>query len=166
MYALTVIAMNMELGVLGVTLFSLLSELGNPHLSISKTGSAYQKKRKEVVATSVSIVASSVTLGITILGSGDFLSGVRKVGGRMSAASRAVLGMPVDVLSVPNRRLSSRKCSHRQLSSRNCSQRQLSSRNSFSAVEDVEMKDKTGSESRLSQNGERQSSSAMHVKGH
>jgi hypothetical protein len=166
MFALTVMAMTMELGVLGVTLFSLLSELGHPHLSISKTGSAYQKKRKEVVATSVSIVASSITLGITILGSGDFLSGVRIVGGRISAGSRAVLGMPVDVLSVPHRHLSSRKCSQRQLSSRRCSQRQLSSRNSCSEVEHIEMEHETGSESSLSQNGDRQSSSAMHVKGH
>jgi hypothetical protein len=90
MFALAVIAMTTELGVLGVTLLILLSELRHPHLSISEKTTAYQKKRKEVVATSVSIVASCITLAITILGSGDFLSGVRIVEVRMSAASRAV----------------------------------------------------------------------------
>jgi hypothetical protein len=107
------IAMIMELGVLGVTLLNMLSELyggfRHPHLSISKKGSAYQKKRKEVVATSVSIVASSITLGITILGSGDFLSRVRIVGGRMSAASRPVLEMPVYVCNALHQQVSSRK---------------------------------------------------------
>jgi hypothetical protein len=133
MFALTVIAMTMELGVLGVTLFSLLSELRHPHLSVSKKGSAFQKKRQEVVATSVSIVASSVTLGITILGSGDFFSGARIMGRRISAAGRAAFGMPV------------RNVSHQQLTSRNC----------CPEVEDDKLDQKTGSETSLSQNGGR-----------
>jgi hypothetical protein len=61
MFPLTVMAMTMELGVLGVTMFSLLSELCRPHLAISKNGSAWQKKRTEDVATSVSIAASIIT---------------------------------------------------------------------------------------------------------
>jgi hypothetical protein len=110
MFALSMSAISMELGILGVTLSSLLSELHHPHLSMSKKGSAYQRKRQEVVATSVSIVASGITFGMTILGSGDFLLGVRIVGRRMSAAGRAAFGMPLNVGNVSHRQLSSRHC--------------------------------------------------------
>jgi hypothetical protein len=145
-------------------MFTLLSELRHPHLSISKKGSAYQKKRQEVVATSVSIVASSITFGITILGSGDLLLGVRRVGQRISASGRAAFGMFVHVRNVSNPQLSSRNCSHRQLSSRSFSHQQLSSRNCCSDVEDIQLDHDTGSESSLSQSEDMQGSSAMHGK--
>jgi hypothetical protein len=48
-FALHVIATIMELRVLGVTLLNLLSELRHPHPFHLQKGSAYQKKRKEVV---------------------------------------------------------------------------------------------------------------------
>jgi hypothetical protein len=109
-FALAVMAMIMELGVLGVTMCSLLSELRHPHLSNSHKGSAYQRKRKEIVSTSVSLAASCITFGLTILGAGDVLNGVKIAGKRISAAGRTVLGIAVGVRNDSSRQFSSRNC--------------------------------------------------------
>jgi hypothetical protein len=145
MFVLHIIAMSMEIGILVVTMCSLLSELQHPHLSVSQNGPAYQKKRKEVVATSVSLVASIIAFGITILGAGDFLRGVKIVGKRISAAGRAVLGIPVEA---------DRSVSGRQISSRNCCLK----------VEDTQVGSERGRECSVSQDGDRQSCSEMHGK--
>jgi hypothetical protein len=113
------VAMCMELGVVGATLGSLLSELKDPTLSqLHKADSQRQKKKREVVATSVSIAASVLTFGITVLGAGDFFTGLTVAGTQIRAASFSM----------------SRLSSGRRSSSR----RDASSRISWSRIEQIE----------------------------
>jgi hypothetical protein len=120
MFVLTMITMTMEFGVLGSTICSLLSELRNPHLSTSLKETAKKKRRREVVATSVSLAVSSVTFGITILGAGDFLSGLRIARKQITSAGRAVASMSFDVRAGSRMSIGTRSGSRRQPSSRNC----------------------------------------------
>jgi hypothetical protein len=110
MLVLHAVALCMELGVVGATLGSLLSELPNPHLSAVNKADAQRRKTREVVATSVSIVASLITFCITVLGAGDFFLGVKIAGMRLSAAGRKRTRVSSEVRSSSRRQTSSRNC--------------------------------------------------------
>jgi hypothetical protein len=110
MLALHAIALCMELGVVGATIGSLLSELRNPYLSAVNKSEAEKRKTKEVVATSVSIVVSLITFCITIIGAGDFFTGVKIAGMRLSAAGRKMTMVSSEVRSHSRRQMSSRNC--------------------------------------------------------
>jgi hypothetical protein len=103
-------ALCMELGVVGTSISSLLSELHDPHLSEVNRAEAKKKKTEEVVATSVSIFASVITFCITVIGAGDFYLGVKIAGNRLSAAGRKLSRLSSEVRSFSRRQTSSRNC--------------------------------------------------------
>jgi hypothetical protein len=144
MLVLNAIALCMELGVVGTTIGSLLSELRNPHLTASDKAEAERRKTKEVVATAVSIVASLVTFCITFIGAGDFFTGVRIAGMRISAAGGKMT------------RVSSEVRSH--------SRRQMSSRNCWSDIEDAPQDAEADMEASVILTGDRQASPARQGK--
>jgi hypothetical protein len=86
---LHVCAMLLEIGIIGVTLSSLLSEIYKARSS----GDALDHYRKEIVATSASLATAIIAFGVTILGAGDVLSGLELVGKRIIAAGRAILSL-------------------------------------------------------------------------
>jgi hypothetical protein len=110
MLVLNAVALCMELGVVGATIGSLLSEIRNPHLTASNKAEAHRRRTKEVVATAVSIAASLITFCITVIGAGDFFSGIKIAGMRISAAGRAMSKVSFEVRSNSRRRTSSRNC--------------------------------------------------------
>jgi hypothetical protein len=76
----------LEVGVIGVTLASFLSELRDEKLS-----GDHRDHHREIMMTATSLALTIITLGITILGAGDTLSGLALAGKRISAAGNAVV---------------------------------------------------------------------------
>jgi hypothetical protein len=144
MLVLHAVALCMELGVVGATIGSLLSELRNPHLSAVNKADAQRRKTKEVAATAVSIVASLITFCITVIGAGDFFTGVKIAGMRLSAAGRKSTRLSSEV----------RSNSRRQASSRNC----------WSDIEDAPQEAEADMQASVILTGDRQASSARQGK--
>ena len=81
-------ALFFELGIVAVTLASLLSGMRHPDLS----DEAVKKRNGEVVATFVSLGTTVLTFALTMLGAGDTVQGLRALGNRISAAGTVVAG--------------------------------------------------------------------------
>jgi hypothetical protein len=80
-------AMFLEIGIVGVTLAYLLSELRD---DVSH-GAPQDRHRREIVMTSTSLSLTIIACGITLLGSGDTVSGLKVAGTRISAAGHALV---------------------------------------------------------------------------
>jgi hypothetical protein len=79
--------MFLELGIVGVTLASLLSELREERLS----GDPFDPHSREIVMTATSLALTIIAFCITMLGAGDTLSGLELAGVRISVAGNAVM---------------------------------------------------------------------------
>lgn len=84
-----VVAMMFEIGIVAVTLASLVSDLRHPNMA--STAEKVQQNN-EVVATVVSLATTVFAFGLTMIGAGDAVQGLRAVGNRISAAGQAVIG--------------------------------------------------------------------------
>jgi hypothetical protein len=84
---LHVCAMFLELGIVGVTLASLLSELRDEQVAGDHR---LQGHHREIVMTSTSLALTITTFGITLLGAGDTVTGLKLAVKRISAAGIAV----------------------------------------------------------------------------
>jgi hypothetical protein len=101
----------MELGIVGATAFSLSSELRHPHLITSVATSERKHKQREVVATTVSILFTFITFGLTLLAAGDIASGLLKVGMQIRAAGQSVVArVSARILPASQRHPSSMEC--------------------------------------------------------
>jgi hypothetical protein len=81
-------SMLLESGIVGVTLASLLSELRDGKVS----GDHHPHvQRREIVMTSASLATAIIAFGVTILGAGDTVGGLKVAGRRLSAAGNAVV---------------------------------------------------------------------------
>jgi hypothetical protein len=80
--------MSLEVVIVGVTLASLLSELRDEQLSGAQR---LDPQRREIVMTSASLALTVIAFGVTLLGAGDAISGLKLAGERISAAGNAVV---------------------------------------------------------------------------
>jgi hypothetical protein len=84
---LHICSMLLESGIVGVTLASLLSELRDEQVSEDHP----HVQQREIAMTSASLALAIITFGITMLGAGDTLGGLRLAGKRLSAAGNAIV---------------------------------------------------------------------------
>jgi hypothetical protein len=80
-------SMFLEIGIMGVTLASLLSHLGDKQ----PTGDYAHTHRSEIVMTATSLTLAIIAFGITMLGAGDTLGGLKLAGNRIGAVGKAAL---------------------------------------------------------------------------
>jgi hypothetical protein len=135
-------ALCTELGIIGVAISNMLYELRHPHPSA--TAVAVDRRKKEIVATSVSIVITFISFFLSALGASDIAGGIKMLSTHISAAGHAMSRLSSGVLSR--------------------SRRHTSSRDSSSDVKDSERSSQSHSHWSLSQNTDRQGSSATHGK--
>jgi hypothetical protein len=84
---LHIAAMFLEIGIVGVTLSSLLSELKDDLSSDAHL----RRHRREIMMTSMSLAFTFITFGITMLGSGDAINGLKVARTQISVAGHAVI---------------------------------------------------------------------------
>jgi hypothetical protein len=77
------------MGVVAVTLASLLSELRSQNLDGPRDDEQKARSNK-IVATVVSLVTTVVTFGVTMIGAGGSLRGLKTIVNRISAAGQSV----------------------------------------------------------------------------
>ena len=83
-----VLALVFELGIVAVTLMSLLSSMRHPDRQASPE--AMKQQREEVVATVVSLGTTLVTFVLTMVGKGDAVTGLKTIGKRISAVGQHI----------------------------------------------------------------------------
>ena len=80
--------MVFELGIVAITLMSLLSNMRHPDRQASPE--AMKEQNDEVVATVVSLGTTLVTFILTMVGAGDAVQGLKRIGMRISAAGQRI----------------------------------------------------------------------------
>lgn len=83
------IALLFEMGIVAVTLASLMSGLRHPDLAGSID--AVKRRNNQIVATVVSLGATVFTFALTMLGAGDAIKGLKSLGRRISEGGNVVL---------------------------------------------------------------------------
>ena len=82
------LALVFELGIVAVTLMSLLSSMRHPDRQASPE--AMKQQHEQVVATLVSLGTTLVTFVLTMVGAGDAVKGLRTIGMRISAVIQRI----------------------------------------------------------------------------
>jgi alpha-D-ribose 1-methylphosphonate 5-triphosphate diphosphatase PhnM len=77
------------MGIVAATLTSLLSGLRRPGLD-APSKNAVQKSNNQIIATVVSLVTTVLAFGVTMIGAGDSLRGLKTIVNRISAAGQAI----------------------------------------------------------------------------
>ena len=83
-----VLALVFELGIVAITLLSLLSNMCHP--DSQESPEALEEQREQVITTVVSLGTTLVTFVLTMAGAGDAVQGMRRVGTQIIAVVKRI----------------------------------------------------------------------------